>query len=34
MKEFGFFIVIDIYNKFARVITLKEKKGITIANAY
>ena len=26
--------IIDIYSKYARVITLKDKKGITIANAF
>ena len=26
--------VIDIYNKYARVIPLKDKKGVTIVNAF
>ena len=33
-KEFRFLLcVIDIYSKYARVIPLKDKKGITITNA-
>ena len=34
-KGFRFLIsVIDIYNKYARVIPLKDKKGTTITNAF
>ena len=34
MKEFVCCCVIDIYRKCARIIPLKDKKGITIANAF
>ena len=34
MKEFVFYCVIDIYSKYAWVIPLKGKKGITITNAF
>ena len=34
-KGFRFLLcVIDIYSKYARVIPLKDKKGITITNAF
>ena len=34
-KGFGFFLcVIDIFSKYAWVIPLKDKKGISIANAF
>ena len=34
-KEFRFLLcVIDIFSKYARVISLKDKKGITITNAF
>ena len=34
MKEFVFYCVIDIYSKYAWVIPWKDKKGITITNAF
>ena len=33
-KGFRFLYVTDIYNKYARVIPFKNKKGITITNAF
>ena len=33
-KGFRFLSVIDIYNKYAWVIPLKDKKGTTITNAF
>ena len=36
MREFFFFLscVIDIFSKYALVITMKDKKGVTITNAF
>ena len=33
-KEFRFYYVIDMYSKYARVIPLKDNKGITITNTF
>ena len=34
MKELFFYCVIDIYSKYAWVVSLKDKKGITISKAF
>ena len=34
MKDLGFWCVINVYSKYAWVIPLKDKKSITITNAF